>query len=385
MFEFRFVFGLLFVFWFAGCGVSDSESLHAPQKSVQFALHAPGLPDSVSVHVAGNADALGRWAPDGLRLERVGENDWQGIASVDVESLEFKWTLGSWEREALNRRGFGRENSVLILTGDTLIRDTVLQWSEGTAPREIRGGVTGEVVEWPVQVEIPELLPRSVWEWVPVGSQPIQTVLMLHDGRNLFDPHRANFGVDWGVDEMLDSLQRDGNVGRVLAVGFDCTDERSADYGYTEAGLAYVEWLASKGKALIRARHELAKDCRFIVGGASMGGLISLIALQEHPDAFDGAICMSPAFGYRGFNYAEVLNETGIRFSELPVWIDNGSIGLEEELQPGVDDMTKVVQQNGACFEVRVFPGARHFEADWGERLDEALMWVLQKNCEHPN
>jgi len=385
MIDFRFLVGCFVACGIAGCGASETDSPEPEEKRVEFALHAPDLPESEKVYVAGNADVLGRWSPDGFMLNRTGPHDWQGVVSLYAESVEFKWTLGTWDREALNRRGFGRENSVLTLTGDTLIRDTVSQWSEGAAPREIQGGITGDVQEWPSQVQIPELLPRSVWELVPPGSQPIETVLMLHDGRNLFDPHRANFGVDWGIDELLDSLQRDGVIGRFLAVGFDCTDERSEDYGYTPSGLAYVEWLASEGKALIQARHELTADCRFIVGGASMGGLISLIAVQEHPDAFDGAICMSPAFGYRGFDYAEILSESRIRFTQLPVWIDNGSIGLEEELQPGVDAMEDLLALEGACFESRLFPGARHFEADWGERFDDALIWVLQKNCEHPN
>jgi len=223
------------------------------------------------------------------------------------------------------------------------------------------------------------LLPRNVWAWAPEDGRAVTAVLLMHDGRNLFDPALANFGVDWGVDEVATKLLEEGLA--VAVLGVDCTDERFTDYSWTDAGRSYVEWLATEGIAMARAQFNCDEAVKFYVAGSSMGGLISLIALDEHPDAFDGAICMSPAFAYKGFDHSEVLQAQGLRFRQRPVWIDNGTVGLEAELQPGIDRMTALLEAEGACAITKIYDGARHFEADWGERLAEAITWVNGQNC----
>ena len=91
---------------------------------------------------------------------------------------------------------------------------------------------------------------------------------------------------------------------------------------------------------------------------------------------------MSPAFGgYKGFDHSEVLQAQGLRFRQRPVWIDNGTVGLEAELQPGIDRMTALLEAEGACATGKTDDGARHFEADWGKRLAEATAWVNEQNC----
>ena len=132
---------------------------------------------------------------------------------------------------------------------------------------------------------------------------------------------------------------------------------------------------------MARAQFNCVEGVKFYVAGSSMGGLISLIALDPHPDAFDGAICMSPAFAYKGFDHSEVLQAQGLRFGRRPVWIDNGTVGLEAELQPGIDRMTSLLEAEGACTTTKIYEGARHFEADWGERLAEAIKWVYGQRC----
>ena len=57
-------------------------------------------------------------------------------------------------------------------------------------------------------------------------------------------PHAtSNFGVDWGMDEVLDSLVRAGAVPRTLLVTAACKAERSAEYGPGRRGARYVDWL----------------------------------------------------------------------------------------------------------------------------------------------
>lgn len=341
------------------------------QQGVEFEVVAPGLDPSERIYVAGSWTG---WRPDGVLLKHDGDERWIGRTRAPDGTHEFKFTLGSWEREGLKPNGFQRDNALLeVVNGRAVVRDTVWGWSNGPAPKERQGQLTGQVDTLGTWTP-PGLLPRLVTAWVP-PSDTLHELVILHDGRNVFDPESANFGVDWGVDDTL--MKWAPRVG-VLAVAVDCTDDRSTDYGPGPEGKAYVAWLADVVVPEVMAKYGLAPEIPITVAGASMGGLISAIALVEHPDVFDGAICMSPAFGYRDFNYAEQLRGREWPVNAGPIWIDNGTVGLEAQLQPGVDDMEGYLRTTRASFIVQPYPGGRHFERDWGERFGTALHWIQQ-------
>ena len=375
--------GLLGAWALAG-GTGCDDASNAPGQRayrVEFHLVAPGLPQGQQPFVAGSDEKLGGWAPDGVPLRLIGGDTWSGSVEVEAPSFEFKWTLGRWEREALDAQGYGRANAVATLRGDTVIRDTVRGWSEGGAPRRLEGQVTGQLEDWGV-VTPTGLLPRAVMAWIPPGTDPIETIVFFHDGQNVFDPARANFGVDWGVDETLDSLMATRQIGRTLAIGIDCTPERYEEYGRTEKGAAYVDWMLTELLAMARQRHVSRGEPRVVVAGASMGGLISAFALERHPETVDGIVAMSPAFHYREFDYVEALRGAGAMLpTDVPIWIDNGTVGLESQLQLGVARMDSALTSAGACHQTTVFAEAQHVERDWGKRFPEALLWVRSQNC----
>ena len=61
-------------------------------------------------------------------------------------------------------------------------------------------------------------------------------------------------------------------------------------------------------------------------------------------------------------------------------WLPNGTVGLEEQLQPGLDDMEALLEAVGQPHVVNVYEGAKHFESDWGARLPEALLWLESRH-----
>lgn len=340
---------------------------------VRFEVVAPGLDAGEVVYVAGSPAEWGGWRPDGVALAHAGGDWWTGMAPASDGVHEFKFTLGSWEREGLKPNGFQRDNAVVqVRGGRAVVQDTVWGWSSGVAPRELKGQVTGAVDSLGLWAP-PGLLPRLVSAWVPPGER-IDEVVVLHDGQNAFDPARANFGVDWGVDDTLMAWSKAGC--NVLAVAVDCSEERSSDYGPGPEGRQYVEWLANSVVPEVKERYGVGADVPVTLVGASMGGLISAIGLVEHPEAFQAAVCMSPAFAYRGFSYPDSLAKREWPAAAGPMWIDNGTVGLEAELQPGVDAMADHLASTSAVFTVERIPEGRHFEADWGRRFGAALRWV---------
>jgi len=357
---------------------SCQKGTTAETVQLTFRVVAPELSPDSSLCVAGSPKAWGPWKPDGMALHYAGNGTWEGKANLPTQPFEYKFPLADWAHEAMHAEGHKRPNATLVLKADTLVTDTVMGWSDATTKPRVVGQVTGQLDTLGVRVG-EGLEPREVWVWVPPETEPstgIERVLVMHDGQNVADPATANFGVDWGADEVLDSLIRAGLLPRTLLLAAACTAERSSEYGPGEAGEVYVDWLVDELLPEVRSRYGLTEDLPVTVAGASMGGLISFIAAERRPEAFAGAICMSPAFAYADFNYPETLRDQGWAGHDLPLWLDNGTVGLEAELQPGLDDMEAHLVALGQPHVVKVYEGAKHFESDWGARLPEALLWM---------
>ncbi|MEY3009905.1 MAG: hypothetical protein RLZZ314_547 [Bacteroidota bacterium] len=356
-----------------------------PYTVVKFQLHAPGLPPDSAVFIAGSPAGWGPWLPDGLRMEYIGGQTWEKSAWVEGSTLEFKYTLGTWDHEALDRDGFKRSNATISLNCDTLLVDTVTAWSSSESQQRVVGQITGRLDSLGTFMP-PGLLPRSVWLWWPPETEPptpVSRLVVMHDGQNVVNPATANFGVDWGVDEVLDGLVREGAMPRTAVLAVACTDDRSSDYGPGPAGVTYVAWLAEELVPFVQSSQGMAQDLPVTVAGASMGGLISFIAAERHPDVFASAMCMSPAFAYNGFSYVDSLRARSWSGNRVPMWIDNGTVGLETQLQTGVDDMGAYLDSLQQTFTVRSYHGARHFESDWGARFGEALLWLTTHEPAH--
>jgi predicted alpha/beta superfamily hydrolase len=67
---------------------------------------------------------------------------------------------------------------------------------------------------------------------------------------------------------------------------------------------------------------------------------------------------------------------------DLFIYIDNGGVGLETELQPGIDEMLAVLDHCGyqserdyICVQA---PDAEHNESAWAKRFPNALKLCLQ-------
>jgi hypothetical protein len=63
-------------------------------------------------------------------------------------------------------------------------------------------------------------------------------------------------------------------------------------------------------------------------------------------------------------------------------YIDNGGIGLETELQPGIDEMLAALDKNGYLkgkdYVWTQVPEAEHNESAWAKRFPHALKFCLK-------
>ena len=354
----------------------------------QVSLPIP-LESGEQVFIAGSKSQLGNWHPDKIPLTQVNRTLWELKASFPKgEILEFKFTKGSWSNEAVDDNGNPLQNSVLTVSKDTTIATEVLRWkSRADEVKKIVGQITGTVA-YHKGLEAPNLDPRDVIVWLPQEYKKFPKkkfpVLYMHDGQNIIDPMTATFNVDWQLDETADSLISQGEIEPLIIVGINNTKDRSDEYSQGEKGDAYMEFLTQTLKPMIDANYRTKKSRKHTkVGGSSMGGLISLMLAWEYTQIFSGAICMSPAFKVRNYDYLDDVLAYKGKKKKIKLYIDNGGIGVEEELQPGIDEMLQALDQKGFTEGEDYLwikdSTARHSEADWAARSGYALKWLFGK------
>jgi predicted alpha/beta superfamily hydrolase len=318
-------------------------------------------------------------------MQNQGGHVWSKIMPIkEATSIEYKFTRGSWANEAADANGRAFPNFNLSVKKDSIVKHSIFFWKTGESLKVISGKITGQV-EYIKQLSGEGILPRDIIIWLPpdyhTNKKKRYPVLYMHDGQNIIDPATSAFGVDWKVDESADSLIRNKITEPFMVVGISNTKDRTKEYTPGESGAAYMKFIVSKLKPKIDSAYRTMAGKKYtITGGSSAGGLISFMLAWEYPTVFSKAICMSPAFKIMDIDYVKTVQASKEK-KDVFFYIDNGGIGLETRLQPGIDEMMAVLNQKGygKNYYYLVDPQARHFESDWAKRFPKAILQCLAK------
>jgi predicted alpha/beta superfamily hydrolase len=376
---------ILIVLWIVG--FHHTITAQQPQeKTVVFQVYSPDLPDTTQVFIAGSLAELGSWNPSKTSMQSEGNHHWSKKISVrEGTSIEYKFTLGSWDREAADANGLPLQNFNLAVKDDTTVIHTILFWKTSGDKKVITGQITGTVA-YHRQLTGEGIAPRDIIVWLPpdysVSNKKRYPVVYMQDGQNSVDPATSSFGVDWRIDETSDSLIRNKITQSFIVVGIYNTADRSKEYTPGESGSAYMKFVVKKVKPLVDSIYYTMPDAKnTIVGGSSAGGLISFMLAWEYPDVFSKAICMSPAFKIMHIDYVKAVLESKEK-KNVFFYIDNGGVGLETQLQPGIDDMMIALKQKGykegRDYFYTLDSAAKHFESDWAKRFPKAVSICLE-------
>jgi enterochelin esterase-like enzyme len=360
-----------------------------------------------TIYLAGNLPELGPWQPDGLAMTGEGRERYAEVRAAQGTELEYKFTLGTWDREALGPSGTAPPNHELLIDGDVEASHEIAEFKKD--PLEYfadweGSGVLGRLVYW-ADVES-EFLGRTrhVEIWLPPGYDDDPSVrypvLYMHDGQNLFDPRIANTGVDWGVDEAVVRLSDRGVIPPVIVVGAWSTAERGPEYSPWHGAPGYARFLLEELMPKIDAEFRtLTGPDNTAVAGSSMGGLLSFYLVTHHPDAFGACACVSTHFPLSEAVWAQVLEgdagespdvtpyvmrdiEEGLTVPEgARYWFDYGTEGLDAEYGPTHEIVrTWLLEQGlveGEDFVVRPYDEANHNETSWRARFGDALTFLF--------
>ena len=268
--------------------------------------------------------------------------------------------------------------------------------------------------------------------WRPGRKGPLAPdtpVLVMHDGKNVFDEKLAYKGTTWGV---LDAL-REGEVrGRhplIIAV-WGLSDETRlrelapeaiaarhpeiwqnvpAEYkttGTEPMGDAYVSLISDAILPFVAERYglELHPE-RTAVAGASMGGLMSIYLVASRPEVFGTAIAMSTHWWFGGELMVDELVASLPEPGSHRVWTDRGNIELDA-IYAGLHERAVAAcqargygQGPGAIGKMRhgmsgaeleavkttdldlmhaVYSNTGHHERYWRRRIADAMNWWLR-------
>ena len=107
-------------FVFLWIAVSFLTYAQNSQLKINFVVQASAVADSESVFISGNDELLGGWDPGFVKLVKRNDSTWsQTLWFQKGKNLEFKFTKGSWDYEALNTDGSIPANNFLKVTSDT--------------------------------------------------------------------------------------------------------------------------------------------------------------------------------------------------------------------------------------------------------------------------
>ena len=373
--KFSFAFLILFV------------QLISAQSYNQFKIIvlSESVPKDSRVYISGNHHLIGNWDPSSVQLSRHGKGEWIGVFALpDSFHLEYKLTLGSWDLEALDRVGSVPANNVLDVTNDTTVIINVSNWGSGS-DQKAEGQITG-TVEYYHNLKGEGIKSRDVIVWLPPGydESPDQRypVLYMHDGQNIVDPLTSSFGVDWQIDEAADTLIRKNYIEPIIIVGIYNTPDRSSEYSENDTGYAYMEFVVSNLKPLIDRTYRTKSGREYTAtGGSSLAGLISFMLAWYHSDIFSMAACISPALKISKYDIVTpVENYTDVR-KKIKIYLDVGSIGLEDSLAIGVDEMISALKSQGFKGGEDLYwykaSNAEHSERFWVERIWRPLIFMF--------
>lgn len=270
---------------------------------------------------------------------------------------------------------------------------------------------------------------RRAVVWLPEGYArrgKRHAVLYMHDGQNLFDDQTAGYGHEWKIDEVASRLIREGKMRPTIVVGIWNTPRRLRDYVPSKAfthlppaymdrvrGLyggdplsdGYLKFIVEELRPLINTRFRVRRDRdNTVIMGSSMGGLISLYAINQYPEVFGAAGMVSthwplflPKEGEKLSN-AEVDTVAGAfeRYLRpaLPaaathrLYFDHGTETLDKHYAAYQQRIDRVVAARGyrpgANWMVRNYPGQAHNEVSWASRVDVPLQFLLPPDRKGP-
>ena len=153
----------------------------------------------------------------------------------------------------------------------------------------------------------------------------------------------------------------------------------------------YLKFIVQELKPYIDSNYStLADKENTFIAGSSMGGLISMYAICEYPEIFEGAACLSTHWvgdvNIKGdkipLAFNTYLSKNLPSFKDHKIYFDYGTVGLDRLYKKPQWRIDKIMEKKGYSkknWVTKEFKGKEHSEEAWSERLHIPLTFLLKK------
>lgn len=115
--------------WVAQTKLKAFYDQEYPQNQITFVVKSNTVPPSANIYITGNHKSVGNWDPSFAMLSKNAEATWvKTLAIPKGMQLEYKFTLGSWESEAVDKNGNIQPNSIFEIESDTTLIILIDSW-----------------------------------------------------------------------------------------------------------------------------------------------------------------------------------------------------------------------------------------------------------------
>ncbi len=239
--------------------------------------------------------------------------------------------------------------------------------------------------------EIPQLnTNRRIWIYLPpdyTTTSKKWSVFYLHDGQNLFDD-KTSYSGEWQIDEALNNIFNQTNKSAII-VGIDNGGEqriaelsafKNEKYGGGD-GEKYVQFITQTLKPYIDNHYRTKTSKKHtIIGGSSLGGLISVYAAVKSPEIFGKILAFSPAFWFNSKEMNAFIQTSKNRLKHQKYYFVQGKFedeGMDKETLKVIENLkSKGVKPKNIFF--RIDEDGKHNEKYWRREFPAAFLWLIK-------
>jgi len=230
-----------------------------------------------------------------------------------------------------------------------------------------------------------------VTAYLPPGyerSSQEHSLAIFFDGQNLFDDEGSYRG-GWQIHRLLDYRACRGARVPIVAAIHTAGWSRAAvlsPWSRDDApalGDRMLDWIIGWLIPTIRSEARVIPGPDgVLIGGSSLGGLLSLYGYFRHPDHFGRVVAMSPSLGIAGGRHGpiyEYVHAAPRRAGKI--YLDAGERECEcTSITRHTGDMARLLEHKGYRLGGDLLwhadPEGAHDEASWKRRLPGALQFV---------
>ena len=214
-------------------------------------------------------------------------------------------------------------------------------------------------------------------------------VLYMFDGQNLFD-EATSYAGEWGVDETLDALAREGFPAIVIGTDHGGEQRFNELIPYWNVrflpneGALFIDDVVHAIKPFVDANYRTLPDRdHTAVVGSSLGGLSADYAIHRYPDVFGKAGVFSPSYWVSDEPFA-IARRTALLAGSRVYLYTGGREGAESVSQ--LETMASILRAHSHgddSVTMHVMPEAEHNEAAWRAEFPRAVRWLFGIEARH--